>query len=333
MNALIRSPALALGAVIAVAAMPLAAQTLPADPASIWTLQDENASISAAKLTDRDYTNGLRLGWTSPSDAQPQALTGVGRALWGDGQLRISFDLTQQIYTPTNAASVSPPAGDRPYAGVLMGTLGLTSDTADHRSTLSLGLGLVGPAALGEEVQNGFHDLIGQKHNNGWSTQLPNEPLLEITSSRVWRLKTGGVAGLETEVLPELTAGLGTLRTYVMTGAVARIGQGLDSDFGAPRLRPGLTAGDAFARRDIGWYVFAGVDGQGVAYDTTLDGDLFQSSRSVKRVPYLGEAELGAALLIAGTRLTYTQVIQTQEYRHQKGGPHEFGSLAWSLRF
>ena len=104
MNALIRSPALALGAVIAVAAMPLAAQTLPADPASIWTLQDENASISAAKLTDRDYTNGLRLGWTSPSDAQPQALTGVGRALWGDGQLRISFDLTQQIYTPTNAA-------------------------------------------------------------------------------------------------------------------------------------------------------------------------------------------------------------------------------------
>ena len=34
----------------------------PADPSSIWTLQDENASISTANLTDRYYVNGLRLG-------------------------------------------------------------------------------------------------------------------------------------------------------------------------------------------------------------------------------------------------------------------------------
>ena len=60
MNALIRSPALALGAVIAVAAMPLAAQTLPADPASIWTLQDENASITTTTPPDSTFTRQPR---------------------------------------------------------------------------------------------------------------------------------------------------------------------------------------------------------------------------------------------------------------------------------
>ena len=33
---------------------------------SIWTLQDENASISSTNPTDRYYVNGLHLGWTGP---------------------------------------------------------------------------------------------------------------------------------------------------------------------------------------------------------------------------------------------------------------------------
>ena len=80
---------------------PLAAQAQPAaDPTSIWTLQDENASISAGKPTDRLYVNGLRLGWTSPTGQVPDFLADLGRTLWGGGQQRVAFDLAQQIYTP-----------------------------------------------------------------------------------------------------------------------------------------------------------------------------------------------------------------------------------------
>jgi hypothetical protein len=53
----------------------------PADPSSIWTLQDENASISAAKLTDRYYVNGLSLGWTSPTDQVARLMAALGNAL------------------------------------------------------------------------------------------------------------------------------------------------------------------------------------------------------------------------------------------------------------
>jgi lipid A 3-O-deacylase len=317
---------------------PAVAQTAPAqpadDPSSIWTVQDENASISTDKLSDRYYTNGLRLNWTSPTSAVPAWMAGLGHALWGDGKQRISLDVAQQMYTPDNTTAVVLPPGDRPYAGVLMGTLAVMSDTATSRSTFSLGLGVVGPAALAEQLQDGFHDLIGQTHDAGWSGQLHNEPAIEITSSRVWRLNTGAIGGLETDAVPELTAGVGNVRVYALTGVTMRIGQGLDSDYGVARINPGLSGGDAFTpTRPFSWYVFAGVDGQVVAHDITLDGNTFQGSAHVKRQPYVGEGEAGLALIFGAARLTYTQVVQSEEFRTQKGGLHQFGSLALSVRF
>src|ERR1700733_4604949 len=75
-----------------------------ADPQSIWTLQDENAAISANKPADRFSVHGLQLGWTSPAGHVPNFLVDLGHTLWGGGQQRIAFDLAQQIYTPSNTA-------------------------------------------------------------------------------------------------------------------------------------------------------------------------------------------------------------------------------------
>src|ERR1700735_3413438 len=96
----------------------LSAKAQPApDTASIWTLQDENASISAGTPTDRFYTNGLRLGWTSPTTIVPNFLADLGHTLWGAGQQPIAFDLSQQIYTPADTQASIPNPHDRPYAG------------------------------------------------------------------------------------------------------------------------------------------------------------------------------------------------------------------------
>ncbi len=304
------------------------------DPTSIWSIQDENATISTARLTDRYYVNGLRLGWTSGTEGVPDVLASAGRVLWGDGQQRISFTLSQQIFTPAATEARIPPKGDEPYAGVLLGNFSLITDKADSRSTMTASLGVVGPWALGREVQNGFHDAISQGHNNGWSTQLHNEPAVEFLSSRTWRLPTGEVGGLETDALPELAGGVGNVRIYAQAGVAFRVGQGLDSDYGVPRVSPGPSGGDAFTpTRPFAWYVFAGADGQAIAHDITLEGNDFRSSPSVTLKPFVGEAELGFAIMAYGARLSYTQVIQTQTFRHQKGGPHQLGSLALSVRF
>jgi len=80
----------------------------PADPSSIWTLQGDNTSISTAKLTDRYYVNGLSLGWASPTDQVPGLMAALGNALWGDGQQRIGFLLSQQMYTRPALSLPSP---------------------------------------------------------------------------------------------------------------------------------------------------------------------------------------------------------------------------------
>jgi hypothetical protein len=317
------------------AVIPFAGAQTAADPLSVWTLQDENATITTGKVSDRNYVNGLRIGWTSPTDTfVPNAMVDMGHTLWGDGKERIAFDLSQSIFTPTDTAAVHPSPYDRPYAGVLTGNFYLMEDNDHWRSTVGLQVGLVGPGALGEEVQNGFHDVIGQGHNLGWRSQIHNEPVVELLSQRVWREPIGQFGGLETDVLPDLEVGAGNLRVYALTGAAVRLGQGLNSDYGVARVRPGMGGGDAFTpTRNFAWYIFAGLDGQAVAHDITLDGNTFENSRHVSRQPWVGEAEFGFALLYQGVRLTYTQVVQTQEFHGQHGGLHETGSLALSARF
>ncbi|WP_428539003.1 lipid A deacylase LpxR family protein [Rhodopila sp.] len=323
-------------AVVAVLTLPaIAARAQPApDTAGIWTLQGENASISAGTPTDRLYVNGLRLGWTSPTTVVPDFLADLGRTLWGNGQQRVAVDLMQQIYTPTDTSLSVPNRFDRPYAGVLLGNFSLMSDSADTRSVLTLSLGVVGPGSGAENVQNGFHDLIGQNQTNGWGGQIQNTPAIELSHDRTWRMPLGTVAGLETDALPALTVGVGDLRDYLQAGVTFRFGQGLNSDFGVPRVRPGLSGGDAFTpTRPFAWYVFGGVDGQAVAYDLLLQSSPFRGGPHVSTVWDVGEMQGGFAVMAYGMRLTFAYVAQTQEFQGQTGGLHQFGSASISFRF
>jgi hypothetical protein len=47
----------------------------------------------------------------------------------------------------------------------------------------------------------------------------------------------------------------------------------------------------------------------------------------------VGEAQVGAAVMAYGVRLTAAYVIQSQEYEGQRGGLHQFGSASVAVRF
>ena len=307
----------------------------PQDPHGILTVQVENDAVSSRQGTsDEYYTSGIRLGYTTGTTSVPDFLANVGHTVWGDGVQRISFDLSQSIFTPFNTQINPPNPRDRPYAGWLRGDVQLLTDKDNSRSVLGLGLGVVGSAALGREVQNGFHNIIGDTPNKGWSSQLPNEPTLQLLAARTYRLPIAHVSALEIDALPGVTANVGNALDYVQAGAVLRLGQGLDSDFGAPRIQPGFSGGDAYTpTRPFAWYVFAGGLGRAVARNLFLDGSTFQDSPSVGHRGLVGEAELGAAVMFSGVRVTYTQVFQSPEFGHQRSGVFNFGSLAASVRF
>ena len=323
---------LALFGFAALGALPAAAQT--PQQAGIWTLQGENASISTSSPTDRYYVNGLHLGWTSPEGGAPQSITNLGSILFGTGTTRASLGLTQQIFTPSDTKAINPPLDDEPYAGYLAINLGLTQDTPTTRSMLGLDLGLIGPAAGGEWVQNNFHSVIGQKGTHGWAYQLPTSPAIDLNAARIWRLPTGTFAGLETDILPQISGMAGLTQDYLQPAIGFRIGSGLNSDYGPPMLTQSPTGGDAYDQtQPLAWYVFAGGGGKFVLHDTFLQGTMFRDSRSVPIEHAVGSFNVGAAILWRGLRFSYVQVFQSDRFRHQQGSLHQFGSFSVSGTF
>lgn len=334
-----RTPTLLLAATLLGLSPAARAQPAP-QPGSVWTIQSENDAITTTPGgSDRFYSNGLRVGWTSGTELVPQVVGEAARGVWGDGITRVSVNISHQIYTPSDIARTTPNPRDRPLAGYLAATFSVLHDTDNTRSAVAATVGMVGPSALGREVQNNWHELIRIPINRGWKAQLPNEPQLQFLAERTWRVGLArfggfGAGGLEVDVLPSLTAGIGTVRDYVQSGFILRLGQGLERDFGAARIRPGVTGGDAFTvAPGMAWYVFAGASAQVVARDVFLDGTLWQDSASVRRQWLIGAMEAGVAVIWRGVRLSYTQTWQTRSFVGQRGGLFNFGSLAASVYF
>ena len=227
-----------------------------------------------------------------------------------------------------------PDPNDRPYAGVLTLDASLIQDTDTTRSILGVQQGWSVPMRWGGQVQNGFHDIINVGQVRGWGYQIHDEPVIELLGQRIWRFPLGTIGGFETDVLPNVEAAVGNLRIYGLAGGVIRFGEGLDSDFGVARVRPGMTGSDAYTpTRDFAWNVFFGLDGQAVPHDLTIEGNSFRMSPSASRRLFVGEIEAGLSVDLYGYRLSYTHVLQTHESRNQRGGLHQFGSLALSARF
>ncbi len=209
---------LALSAFVALS-VPAAAAPPLQDTANIVTLQVENDAVSTLRGTsDQYYTSGLRLGFVSGTDQVPAFLQNAANKVWGDGVQRVSLDISQSIFTPRDTQSANPPQRDRPYAGILGVTGSLIHDTGSARTVLAVMVGVIGPGSGAEQTQNGFHNLIGDTPNKGWSTQLRNEGLFEITPERTWRIPLATYRDIEFDTLPSISVGFGLERNYVQAG-------------------------------------------------------------------------------------------------------------------
>ncbi|MCB8874509.1 lipid A deacylase LpxR family protein [Acidisoma silvae] len=311
----------------------------PADNGSIYTIRVENDATGA---TDENYTSGLQIGWTGPTGDLPGFLANGGHAILGAGNQRVSIDLSQQMYTPSDTQLNPPDPNDRPYAATLLLTGQLIQDTATSRTRIGVQAGVLGPDAGGEIVQNGFHTIIGDDKNQGWDYQLDNRPELNFFADRTWRVPLFALAALPAlnaapigvDILPDVTGFIGTEQIYAQAGGILRIGQGLEDDFGAGRIMPGIDGSDAYLPDSgLAWYLFGGVDGQAVAYNTLLEGNAFADGPSVTKKPFVAEFEVGVAMIWHGVRLSLSQTWQTHEFTSQQGGLFDFGSVAVSARF
>lgn len=287
---------------------------------------------------DRHYTNGVGFIWAPDRHTPtPEWALAVARHVpWfpKDGDIRHGYAFGQSMFTPSDIKIANPPLSERPYAGWLYGSIGLGAVSGQQFDLLYMSVGMVGPASLAEQSQKFIHKVIGAAQPRGWDTQLHDEPGIVLTYQRSWRgLAKSPTAGTQLDLTPHIGAALGNVFTYANAGLTLRFGERLPNDFGPPRIQPGLPGGSDFAPvSDFGWYAFAGIEGRLVARNIFLDGNTFRDSRSVDKIPLVGDLQYGVVFDWSSIRVSYTHVLRGREYRTQNGRD-DFGALSLSVKF
>ena len=286
--------------------------------------------------TDRYYTSGVKLSWSSPNlqSYSDSPYSSPFLPLFNiipyinakDYQKNLTFSLGQNIYTPNDTTQLGLIENDRPYAGWLYLSLGVIWKNADVRNSLVLDIGIVGPSAYGQEAQRLIHDLRDLDYPRGWDNQLQDEFGFVLAYERKWRWPHhASRSGLDWEVLPHAGAAIGNVRTFANLGGEVRVGLNLPDDFGTASIGPAATTstpvdgaqGADRSRFDLGLYLFTRVDGRAVAQNIFLDGNTFRDSHSVGHYPFVADVSVGVALNYKNTKLAYAFVYRTREFSSQ----------------
>ena len=288
--------------------------------------------------SDRHYTQGARVtvlydgGPRNPLTAAAQKLLEeVGRVLPFKSEPRIdrgklAVSLGQDMFTPEDTETTALLPNDRPYAGWLYLAAGFHAIEDDLSYVAELTLGVVGPASLAEEFQNGWHDIIHVPHANGWDNQLHNEPGLNLA----FELRKKLIATPWLDVIPRAAIVLGNVNTHASLGASLRIGPNLPADFGHDLIRAGSGAIDKTRRFSV--YGFIAADIRFVARNIFLDGNTWRDSHSVRKRPIVADLNAGFALNWTAFRLIYTQDYRTKDFYGQKKRD-VFGSVSLAYLF
>lgn len=294
--------------------------------------------------TDEHYTNGLKLSLLSTDlrnftdKGVPDPVRGLAHLLGGtvqaDQTYKLGLTFGQNLYTPSDTSTANPQPDDRPYAAWLYAGIAFhiyhpaaATGVAEQLDVIELNVGVVGPAALGRQTQNGYHDLVNVARAEGWDHQIKNEPGFNLVYERKYRFATDHArTGWGADVIPHAGLSLGNIFTYANVGGEVRAGWRLPADFGSNLIR---ASGESNAphRTPFNYHVFLATDGRAVARDITLDGNTFQDSASVDKKPFVADFYAGLSCGTTHWQLTYAQAYRTREF---DGQDHSsvFGSLS-----
>jgi len=309
-----------------------------------FTLYWENDIFSG---TDRDYTNGLKMTWSTPflEDPKDSKLPG-----WTYSILRhipfgydeksersLSITLGQNIYTPQDTESYDLVVDDRPYAGHMYLGAAIHTRTDNHKHTWELNLGIVGPDSHADDLQEWLHEQTGSDPANGWDNQLKNEATLDVffeTKRRLLRKRV--TTGTGFDLITHLGGRVGNVAIYANTGLEMRYGWHLPDNFGICTIRGGCEIQPAFNgnghRRKNSLYFFTSAEGRAVAHDIFLDGNTFRDSHHVDKEPLVGDLIVGFIFNIGRITSSYSYIFRTRQFKDHGTSP-EYGAISISFSF
>jgi lipid A 3-O-deacylase len=272
--------------------------------------------------TDYYYSQGITLEYVHPSIEKFP----LSKLLIKPPAANLTYGLAFNIfgYTPTSIRSDSILYGDRPYASCLsFKTFAIASDSArQQRISSAISIGIIGPAAQGEEIQTGIHRWLKNVLPKGWQYQVKNDIIIDYQMSYEKKL-----LDLDNHFLLNYTAEarLGTLND--------KLGGGfnfMSGNFNNPYQPAGKN------KKKLAWYLYGQSRLYFIGYDASLQGGLFNhqspytvSSRNVSRVVY--QADAGVIVNFQKLYLSYTQSFLTKEFA--TGIYHRWGGVSLGFSF
>ena len=222
-----------------------------------------------------------------------------------------SWAFANEMYSPLNKKNPEPPYGDRPWAGY-------TYIESEDIKTLNFGeevilksrYGLVGEASGTEALQKFVHDDLGAGAHPTWAGQNPSEATIDFIYSKRTRDYVQSLVG-NSILKQEYGVELGNVKDLIF----------LDQELRKHFFKY--------------FYPYVGLRGEAIAYNTHLDGRLFQDNEyTIDKNWFVAKARFGFEFYFPESDffLDYHYEYSTEEFSGQVGR-HSFGSLTVGYKF
>lgn len=255
--------------------------------------------------TDENYTQGYSFEMVSPALLKNP----INKILLkhNNSEVRAGVAFEHNGFTPNQYEKLPIQIGDRPFAAAAMLKSFIISLDTMNRTRISsnVSVGIMGPAAFGEEIQTGIHSLTGDRVPYGWVNQIGNHFVVNygVDYEKEFYRHNNTFA-----VYGNANARLGTLFTNISTGFTTTFGL-INSPYSSQ-----------FAHTKFHLYGYIQPLVTLVGYDGTLQGGLV-GDNSIYTVPssdvnrVVGQVNYGIVLQTKGMYLEYSRANITKEIK------------------
>lgn len=286
--------------------------------------QSDNDSF-LAQGSDRYYTNGIFLHYRRGMDFKRNSLANKV----------LGIEVGQKMYNPIsgsvpNASYVDRPFAAYSYAGVNINYL------FRNESNLKLGVqvGVIGPAAGGEQVQKIIHNTFGFYELNGWQYQIRNSAQLNLSAE--YNKLLARVDWFD--ITATGYGNLGTGFTGAGIGPMIRLGNA-NLLFNSVSTQSTATRNSIAPAHKHELFLHYKPQFNYIGYDATVQGGLFKKddkpsleiTSEVKRTmisQQVGVSYAGSRFIVDLSAIFHTKDVKTQTFN-----THQWGSVSVLYRF
>ena len=256
--------------------------------------------------SDRHYTHGTK--FSNAIEYKPDTY-------W-------ELSIAQYMYTPDNIDSIGKIIGDRPYAGWLyLGNM-LSFREGESQKSIELDIGTTGENSLSDQTQIWVHNKLDNKEPKGWHNQLDSKLGINVSLIDKYKHRT-----VHTDLIYGWNMSAGNIHSSFGLGGLFRFGYNIPDNFGHTKMEPTVRF-----KNDYGTYVFVGLEGRYVEYNTFLQGSNAEEEYQITKEDFVGEFYMGLGGFYKAINLIYSYNIRGKEFEEQDS-INKYGPIIFAIKY